>query len=224
MRGIILGIDVGIGNNTGVAEYLPKEKKFINISSMDLFDCLNLILEYQASSDWDLIAVVENSDLDSNVYGAGEALVAYVTNVWSKISYKKNPKKNFLLLKQARKWITMGSNVGKNKGLAKTLCSKLEKLGVATVQIAPSKRDRYPKIAKFKGKPILEKGEPKEVPYTQLRMPTKLPSDLFKTLTGYNKSTNEHGRDGATMLINKSFFYWSNYARTQVVKKKKTKQ
>jgi hypothetical protein len=212
---IILGIDIGIGNNTGVAEYLCKEKKFTNISSMDIFDALELCLKYERDPNYTLIAVIENTDLDSNVFGAGERVLAYTKYSWQK---NRNDK---LLLSQIRSAIKQGSNVGKNQGLCKTFIMRLEAYGIKYVEIAPSDRERYPKEVKVgKGKnrkTLVVGGKIQYVPWNQLKMPTKLPSEHFKQKSGYDGNTNEHGRDGGTMLLGgkKDYFYWSNYARNQ---------
>lgn len=217
---IIIGIDIGMENRTGVAEYLCEKKEFINISSMDIFDALDLCLKYHNDPKYALIVVVENPDRDSNVFGAAEALAKWIKESWV---YKKVLT---TLISSIRKALAQASNVGKNKGLSKTFIRKLRKYDIKVVEIAPSERDRYPKevkVGKGKNRKTLKvNGVIQYVPFRQLKMPTKLPKEQFKALCGYDKPTNEHGRDGATMLLGgkKDYFYWSNYARTQKAKKK----
>ena len=221
---LIIGVDVGIGENTGVSEYLPKEKRFREIFSMDIFDAYEMIMAYYDNPDYAVIVVVENSDMDSNVFGAAEALIEYAKNAWAKITYKKDPKKDVKFLSKIRASIAQGSNVGKNKGIAKSFVVKLLAKGVKVAQIKPSSRDKYPKIVTYRTKvngktvnmPYMERGKPKILPVRQMKMPTKLPAKEFKQLTGYMGKTNEHGRDSATPLVGKDFFYWSNMARNQM--------
>jgi hypothetical protein len=209
---LIIGIDIGIGNNCGLAGYLPKKKEFLFLEAMDIFDALDVCLQYQENEEYAVVFVVENADLDSNVFGADVALLDYlVKNIEGILKRSK------AVLSKIRIAIKTGENVGKNKGLAKVFVNRLNKEGCMVAQVAPSQRDRKGKIYKSRGKVIMERGKPKEVPLRQLKMPTKINQADFTKLTGCTKKTNEHIRDGAMLVYGKDYFYWTNWARTQKV-------
>lgn len=80
----------------------------------------------------------------------------------------------------------MGRDVGKNMGICILLKQMMDDLGILYLCIAPSQRDNYKKTNKRA--------------IHSMRWPTKMPSKEFKQMTGYLGSTNEHGRDGATLV------------------------
>lgn len=207
---LIISIDIGLHKNTGVALYLPQEKRFISISSMDLIDAYNLCLSYAANEDYAVVFVVENTDLDSNIFGAGETLVKSVESLPSGLSKAAKD----MLLKHVRSAIGWGRNVGKNQGLSILFVEKLKEHGFLVAQVQPSKRQSY-------GKEVVMGKHTVKLKPSQLTMPTKVPSAQFKEYTGWDQETNEHGRDAACMVYGKAYFFWTNWAKTQVIKPKK---
>ncbi len=211
MKQTLIGVDIGIWKNTGIAIYFPKEKQYHSIRSTDVFEALQWIQAWVEMPEYNVIVIVENSDLDSNVFGADQDLVAYIKK-WQtgRRDYK-------LLLKQIRKAIAWGSNVGKNKGIAVSFLKKLNELNIPTVEIAPSQRRKADKTVKI-GK--IEQA----IPVNQLPMPTKTTAAQFQKLTGYRERTNEHGRDAATLVWKKTFNFYQNFARTQKMNRARKKK
>ena len=202
---ILIGIDIGIWKNTGVAIYDPKAKEFILIESMDFFDAMAKIKGIYINPDYDIIVVVENADLSSNVFGADVTLVNFIKGWMAK------PIKDWKgLTSKIRMVITWGTNVGKNKGIAVSFCKKLREIGIATVEINPSDR-------RVAGSTVKVGKIEQVIPLNQLPMPTKVKSEDFIKLTGYTKQTNDHGRDAATLLWKKTFMFYKNFARTQAI-------
>lgn len=209
---LIISIDIGLHQNTGVALYLPQEKRYLSISSMDLIDAYNLCLSYHASEEYAVVVVVENTDLDSNIFGAGEALKDYFLEWAGKKNFSKEAIK--MLLKHIRNAIGIGRNVGKNQGLSILMVEKLKENGIIVAEVAPSARQEYGKSVTIGKHTVVMKA-------SQLTMPTKVPAEPFKEWTKHEGSTNEHGRDAACMVFGKTYFFWTNWARTQKTKPKK---
>lgn len=211
---LIISIDIGLHKNTGVALYLPQEKRYISVSSMDLIDAYNLCLSYAANEEYGVVVVVENTDLDSNVFGGGESLMNYVLDWAAKKVTSKESKT--MLLRNIRAVIGIGRNVGKNQGLSILFVEKLKEHGITVAEVAPSERQEYGKSVTVGKHTVVFKA-------SQLTMPTKLPAEQFKEWTGHTESTNEHGRDAACMVFGKTYFYWTNWAKTKKIKPKKKK-
>lgn len=209
---LIISIDIGLHQNTGVALYLPQEKRYLSISSMDLIDAYNLCLSYHANEEYAVVVVVENTDLDSNIFGAGETLLSYCFEWAMEKVFSKESKKT--LLQHIRNAIGIGRNVGKNQGLSILMVEKLKEHGVVVAEVAPSARQEYGKSVTIGKHTVFIKA-------SQLTMPTKVPAPPFKEWTGHQESTNEHGRDAACMVYGKTYFYWINWAKTQKTKPKK---
>jgi len=211
---VLIGIDIGIKKNTGMAIYFPKKKKYHSIFSTNIFAGLAICKEWANNEDYAVIFVVENSDLDSNVYGAGADLLSYIMKNRASISkgaWKKN------LTRKIGQVLAWASNVGKNKGLAVSFIAQLEDLGYTVAQVSPSKRRKAGNVIKIGKTKTREK-------VSTLPMPTKTTTPEFKELTGYEEKTNEHGRDAATLVWKKTWMFWANWARTQnVTKTKKSK-
>lgn len=204
-RQLLVGIDLGIWKNTGVALYDPKKKIYIYIKSTDLFEAMDICKGLNLVENLEIVVVVENANMDSNVFGADQNFMTYLRS-W----LGRKPFDFKAILKQIRMVITWGGNVGKNKGAAITFCAKLRELNIPMVEIAPSTR-------RVAGSSIKIGQLEQEIPLNQLPMPTKVKSPAFIKLTGHKGETNEHGRDAATLLWKKSFIYYKNFARTQTI-------
>lgn len=90
-----------------------------------------------------------------------------------------------------RSWVSQAAtnklilNAGQNGGAARVILQACKHLALDVVRIAPSDRTRSDKTSR---------------PAHALKMPTKLKSKVFKSLTGWEGRTNEHGRDAATLI------------------------
>jgi hypothetical protein len=208
MRELLLGVDLGIKKNTGLAIYDPHKKEYLSIESMDMFDAMEKIKAIHLDPQWDIVVYVENSNLSTNVYGADENLMSYIKK------WIGNKIRNYdLLLKKIRSTIAWGQNVGKNKGAAITFCDKLRELDIAIIEINPSDRRVAGSTHKVGQLEV-------EIPINQLTMPTKCKPHHFQKLTGCMIKCDEHGMDGATMPYGQSFFKSKNWAKSQAINMK----
>tara|TARA_R110000751_G_scaffold35441_2_gene87125 strand:+ start:1004 stop:1618 length:615 start_codon:yes stop_codon:yes gene_type:complete len=197
---VLIGIDIGIRNNTGVAIYHPEEKKFKDVISCDMFEAMQICIKQNESKKKCVVVVVENADMDSNIFGADTDLLSYISR-----SGTKNKKG---LTKKIRQVLAWASNVGKNKGAAIAFIHHLQQHNITYAEIAPSKRRRAGKVLKIGKREVKEK-------ISQLPMPTKTTAADFKFWTGYCGKTNEHSRDAGTLVFKKTYFYYATIARTQ---------
>lgn len=104
--------------------------------------------------------------------------------------------------------LKIANDLGKNMYCARLIKRLLSEREIRVVHIKPSERQRADKPHPIFGKPMRIKA------YT---MPTKTNKKQFEQLTGYNKGSNEHSRDAATMLWGKQMIYWKGRFKTQKI-------
>jgi hypothetical protein len=180
----LIGIDVSIqdGNN-GLAIYNTTTKQFECIRATSFVSLVGEIADfYKENKAEGCIAVVEDAELDSTVFGAWEAFSQYLKKGYAITTLKSA----FSTAMQK------AQNVGMQKAAARLTIAAIERLGIEVIRIAPSWRDRADKIKKVAG--LHHRA------IEVYSMPTKTTAAQFKQLTGYQDSTNEHGRDAATLV------------------------
>lgn len=194
-RTIFLGVDPSF-ENMGVCVHNPESNR-TKMFTGDLFQVLEWL--GQNCKMKQVIAVVENPNLDSAVFGvwglikkAINALIKY--RVWQFTKKGKPPQHTTEadVQYQINMALSRAQKVGKNKAAAKLIITMLRKKGVPVIEVAPSKRDKA--FKKVKEKKILKNVK-------LLIMPTKTTSEQFAELTGITQRSSEHARDAATLVI-----------------------
>ena len=105
--------------------------------------------------------------------------------------------------------LKLANHLGKNMYCARLIKRLLTELQIRVVHVKPSERQRADKPHPVFGKPMRIRA---------YSMPTKTNKRQFEQLTGYNKGSNEHSRDAATMLWGKQMLYWQGRFKTQKIK------
>jgi len=170
---IVVGIDPGF-TNTGICFMQANDILLLDTKSFQ--EALKLLDETEIA-----LAVVENPNLDSTVFGAYDQ--------FKKLSKKIGERKAFgSLMKKAQ-------HVGNNKAAAKEIITYFKRRNIPVVEVAPSKRQRSYK--EVRGRRI--RLDPK-----MLKMPTKLTGAQFKKLTSH-ESKDEHAHDACTLIYGRYF-------------------
>lgn len=105
--------------------------------------------------------------------------------------------------------LKIANDLGKNMHCARLIAESLRLANIPTAHVKPSERHRANKIHPQLGMLARIRA------YT---MPTKTNRKQFEQLTGYDGRSSEHSRDAATMLWEKTSFYWKNRIKTQKLK------
>lgn len=187
----MVGIDPSF-TKMGVAILDPLEKdinKGLKMKRGEFLDMVKWINQNCKLSE--VVAVVENPNLDSNVFG----MFAMMKDEIKK--WVKSGMKNWGGL-QATFGICMrrAQDVGKSKASGQMIIKMLRDKGVLVVEIKPSSRDKA--FKKKNGK--IERIEAVKM----LTMPTKTTQKQFEKFCGFNGSSNEDSRDAATMIVGRS--------------------
>lgn len=211
-RSILLGADPSF-NNFGSCLYWPSNKKMIlNTDIMqNSVKWINATLKANGASLKDVIAFVEDPGKDSTVFGIWHQLKKQIEAMqnyqrWVLTGRRGAPPIKVVmadvesLFRRSQK---IAQDVGRNKESARQFCLMLEKANVPYVTVAPSKRDKAFKeeINYVGGK---RKKSIRRLNVKMLINPTKTTQGQFKELTGYDKRSTEHERDGATLVYGKS--------------------
>lgn len=206
----LVGIDPGANNNTGIALYDSKAKELLNVRSSTIEGCQKLLSKYKDQYGKDLAIILEDPRLDNAIFGAAEEIRAFV--LYELYNKKPNKFANIEgIMSCVKKWLKQATGVGMNMMAAKYIEREVITLELPLLLIAPSWRERSD-IKKKVGNTIIEG-------YDAWIMPTKLKKDKFKEITGYCKSSNEHGRDGAMLVYGRTY---TNLVAFVAIKQKKT--
>lgn len=197
-RTTLLGIDPSF-INFGVCIYNPSTKD-MNMKTGTMTKMVDWIQTQCKVRD--CIAIVENPALDKttfNMWGMMKKTIEkYITyQVWKVTKIGVIPPKIELSDIQTQFAIAMNfaQKVGENKAAAKHFLSILSDAKVPYIEIAPSKRQKA--FTKKNNKVVRRK-------VLTLTMPTKTTQEQFKELTGYDKRSNEHCRDAATLVFGRT--------------------
>jgi hypothetical protein len=207
MSQILIGIDVGANKSTGTTVYNPKTKEILYIKTSTRKDAIKALKAFVQNENDEVIIVIENSNLDSATFDVWPIYFNLIKR-WRAGEKEATNKK---IEKEFRSWQSKAQSVGKNKQATKDFVKELEPLNLKIVEIAPSERNRADKIKSI--------GKIK-MPIGSLHLPTKASKEQFAKLTGYTKSTSDHARDSATLVYNKTFFYYQNRYREQQRRRK----
>jgi len=133
--------------------------------------------------------VVENADLDGAVFGAWHSFKSVLLSAWRKVfkGVEKTLRSHF------NRHLSKAQNIGMVKIVSRVVIKRLRQEGFTVIEVAPSWRHNA--TAKPKKRGGLHTNNP-----ANLIKPTKLKAPQFKALTGYTGSSNEHGRDAATLI------------------------
>lgn len=171
-----IGIDAGLNDNNGIATRRAGEKQILRVASLTFFQLLNDLKIY--SKSYKVGVVIENADMDSNVFGGWEDFCRVLR------ANLKNPL-SAAVKSSFSKWLKRAQDVGKNKATAHLIIQFCKAQGIYFVEIRPSERAKLPKNCKIP---------------EAFRMPTKTTKEQFKRITGYSDRSNEHGRDAGTLI------------------------
>lgn len=225
----IIGIDPSSqkGNN-GFAIWDTVAKQFICVRSMGLLsikgEALDFIESYGVKKDGkytNVIAVVENAELDSAVFGVWQSFDSFLKSKLipkrkGSFSGRSQPYTQWSgqLEKLFRSYLSQAQSIGKLKVACRIVLEGLEGIGLQVLQVAPSWRDSMDstKTKKRGGLAV------KDVRY--MRMPTKTTAEDFKVLTNYSERSNEHGRDAATLIFNQTKQRLDNWIMQKMVTSK----
>lgn len=193
----LIGIDPGF-DNLGVCIYNP-ETNNMRLFGGDWFDGLEFIGQVDLRK---AVVVMENPALDSATFkalGMVKPIVVLYGNYMKKVGAQTWPLPNKVDWPEVASKVSIAlrvaSNIGENKAAGKLMAKLLKRHKVPTIQIAPSDRMRADKT---------------RVPIANMTFPTKTNRNQFKVLTGYEGRSNEHSRDGATLVWGKSFDWAAN--------------
>ena len=190
---ILIGIDIGAGYNSAIAVYETKSKTFLDIFSGTVFEVLEILVYWDRKTDSHMCVVVEDNTLERGVFNQWEPFLSVVSAYFKKgIGSIQSVKAAF------DKCLQMAQAVGKNKYICKLFIAEIKMREMPHLRVSPSSRDRADK-SKFRGGVTIEAGQ-----VELMRMPTKTTEAEFKRLTGYMGNTNEHERDAATLVWNKT--------------------
>lgn len=182
---MILAVDPSSDKTIGLAL-----KKFINGRSTamtfftgDLFQCINWINQNCILNQ--TIAVVENANLNSAVFGAWDQM---------KRSIVRN---NFAEMKSVfSRLIKHAQRIGRMKNASELIITLFEQQCVPVIEVAPSSRRKAYRETKDKKKIRLN--------VMTLNMPTKTNREQFAILTGHVGTTSIDARDAGTMIHDKT--------------------
>ncbi|QDP50418.1 MAG: hypothetical protein Unbinned5350contig1001_33 [Prokaryotic dsDNA virus sp.] len=199
---ILIGIDPSF-IKMGVCIYNPKIKDANKAMVMKRGDFMGMVkwinqtVKEMGYTMSEVVAVVENPNLDSTVFGMFPILKKAVSE------FMKTGGKNWGGL-QATFGMMMkrGQDVGKSKASGQLIIKMLRDKGVPVVEIAPSSRNKA--YQKKGGKTVRENN------IKTLIMPTKTTQSQFEDLTGYKGTSNEDSRDAATMVFGRSVLWAVN--------------
>lgn len=220
MYKLIVGIDPSF-ENVGIAI------KDLATGKISLFPVKNFQAAVRLFKTLDLsdaVIVLENPGLDSMIFSTKYWLENFLSQIdngeisvkrmlaflkWngSKRSDPSNPEA--LAYVQYKSNLEMAKRVGKSIASAELLLSIFDAASIPVIQIRPSDRTR----ARRNGEKVIHKLNVLK----GMNMPTKLTGIEFNLLTGYDKISNEHSRDAATMIWDKTEAWCS----LQIAKSKK---
>lgn len=201
-RKIIISIDPSF-IKMGVCIYDPKEKnpnKAMKLNMGEMMDMVKWINKNCKMSE--IVAVVENPDLDSNVFGMWGMMKKEIVRSLKKMDW--NGMQSVFL-----RCMKIASDVGKSKASGVLIIKMLRERGVPVLEVKPSERDKA-----FKKEKYFDGGEWKEkivrLKVKMLKMPTKTTQAQFLELTGYKGRSSEDARDAATLIFGRSLLWVIN--------------
>lgn len=173
----LIGIDPSF-NNFGMAVY--EGGKFTELRTADFLQQVNYIQEKGFFKD--SVFVMEDPNEDSAVFGALAKLKAA----------RRSDSNSFQSI--CRTSLKIAQDIGRNKACADLFIQMLQREGAPYITVKPSVRHRADKD-KVKQNLFMVK---------MLTMPTKTNAAQFEFLTGYKGQSNEHSRDAATLVWDKT--------------------
>lgn len=220
----LFGVDPSF-TNFGVSLYDPKTKTILKMKTGEFLPMVNWIGQNIKLKT--IIAVVENPDMDKNIFGMWGMVKSEIDNairyaIWRAVKFgmpQKWASRILLGVGVTKKSCTTLStetnlasaqqafgiamkrarSVGENSAAAKLIIKMLADKNVPIIQISPSKRDRFDRI---------QKKFPKvAVKLASLKMPTKTSAQAFNGWTGWTERSNEHNRDAGTLVYNKTMLW-----------------
>ena len=187
---VLIGVDPGSGFNVGVATYQPNTKAFYKIETLSYYGAANSIIESAEFYGKDnTVVVIENPNLNPNVFGANQAIISGIEQYWNK-GRKKEVKT--IIAKQLQK----AQSIGKHKKTSQLMIRELTDAGIQVIEISPTWRQNATKAIK------IASVQTKQIQH--YRMPTKTTQTQFKQLTGFAKPTSEHARDAGTLVYDQT--------------------
>ncbi len=187
---MLIGVDGGM-ETFSLAFYEPRLRLFPGFFTGTKEQAIEYIIQAELDiyPKYNFHFVVENPDLNKAVFGAWEKMEDLIKG------YKFNGVQLSEVESVFKTVCKIAQNVGQNKLLARQFINYLNVRQYPTISIAPSQRT----------KAITDSGERlKGISLLSASMPTKTDKYQFLTLTGHAGITNEHQRDAAMLVYDRT--------------------
>jgi hypothetical protein len=191
---LAVGIDTGV--KSGYSRYDLINRELLNVMSCKPIDLHYWILEDFKRYGDNLVVYIECPFMNRAVFGVEQSVSKTVYGMLEDFSRKKLAAVVNSIVSMAKSWTETATRVGRCMQMAHHLVELCEREGINYARIAPSQRQRADVIKGMKIRSLKNV----KIDTRRLKMPTKMSDSQFKTHTGWQKVTSEHGRDSAMLV------------------------